>query len=182
MADWQTTSSEIVYETPWMKVRRDEVLNHNGKRLTYSYIEGTSISVYIVALNEQHEILLQRNFTYPIHAYSWDLPAGYSDGEDLLVAAQRELMEEAGLASDTWVDLGNVHVNSGLADVSGNVFVAHNVYATPGERDELEDITEQRFMSQSAIDDLIQKGKINVAETVAALYLARLHLNKKEQR
>jgi 8-oxo-dGTP pyrophosphatase MutT (NUDIX family) len=182
MAGWQTLLSEEVYKTPWIRVRRDVVLNHTGKQLTYSVVELRHPAVYILAVNKQGKILLQHNFRYPISNYAWDLPAGHSDGQDLLVAAKRELLEETGLASDDWTDLGKLYQATGIGNIPGQVFVARDVHSAPGERDELEDIMEQQFMSQEEIEDLVREGKIDTTVTMAALYLARLHGLQKENK
>jgi hypothetical protein len=75
MADWQTLSSEIVYETPWIKVRRDEVRNHLGKPLTYSFIELQHPSVFIIAVNDRGEVFWQKNYRYTIKQIIWELRA-----------------------------------------------------------------------------------------------------------
>jgi 8-oxo-dGTP pyrophosphatase MutT (NUDIX family) len=175
---WQTLSSEVVYETPWIKVRRDEVVTPSKKHLTYSYVKLAHRSAYIVAVNDKDEILLQYNFRYPIKKYTWGIPAGHSDeGESTLDAAKRELLEEAGLESDDWTNLGNLHQATGVGDISGDAFLARNVRLVTNKRDEAEDITEQKFLSQSALEDFIRKGKIDEGVVIAALYLARLHMN-----
>ncbi|HEY8999566.1 MAG TPA: NUDIX hydrolase [Candidatus Saccharimonadales bacterium] len=175
--DWQTLSSEDVYETPWIKVRRDEVVTPSKKHLTYSVVALQHPFVIVVAVNDNDEILIQRNFRYPIGKYSWDLPAGHSDGEDLLFAAKRELLEETGLASDDWTDLGELHEVTGIGDIPGKAFLARNVRLVSDERDEAEDIIEQKFLSQSALEDFIRQGKIDEGAVIAALYLARLHMS-----
>lgn len=53
MSDWKTLSSEEVYRTPWISVRRDEVTTHTGKRLTYSVVDLAHPSVAIVASDDQ---------------------------------------------------------------------------------------------------------------------------------
>jgi len=183
MADWQTLSTETVYETPWIKVRRDEVLNHTGKQLTYSVVETLHPSVFIIAINKDGNVLMQRNFRYPIGNYVWDLPAGHADAEDkdLLTAAKRELLEETGLASNDWTSLGYFYQATGIAKLPLEIFLARDVYSVSDERDELEDITKQQYVSFDAIDKWIQEGKIDTTATIAALYLARTHKDKEKK-
>lgn len=179
---WQILASEKVYETPWMRVHRDEVVTPGGKKLTYSFVTLTHRSAYIVAVNDKGEVLLQRNFRYPIKRYTWGIPAGHSDeGEDTFTAAKRELLEEAGLESDDWTNLGNLYQATGVGDISGDAFLARNVRSVTDERDEAEDITEQKFLTQSALEDFIRTGKIDEGVVIAALYLARLRMNQKEE-
>lgn len=175
MSDWQTLSSESVYSTQWFDIRRDEVRNHNGKPLTYSYLKLAHPGVCIVAVNSEGKILLQRNFRYPIGKTVWELPAGHSDGQDLLEAAKRELAEETGLVSDNWVDLGSFYIASGIADSQQHYFLARNVRPSDAERDEDEQITEQRFFTIAEIEAMLKAGGIQLHAVPIGVYLAKLH-------
>jgi len=175
MADWQTSSSDSVYRTQWFDVRRDEVRNHNGKSLTYSYLKLAHPGACIIAVNGEGKILLQRNFRYPIGKTVWELPAGHSDGQDLLVAAKRELLEETGLASDDWTDLGSFYIASGIANAEQRYFLARNVCPADGERDEDEQITEQSFFTIAQIEAMLKAGDIQMHAVPIGVYLAKLH-------
>lgn len=178
MSDWKTESSDIVYETPWIKVRRDEVRNHNNTPLTYSYIELHHPTVGIVAMDDKGRILLQRNYRYTIGKSVWELPAGFSDGQDLLTAAKRELMEEASLISEDWTDLGNFFLAPGIGNVQQNFFLARNCRKSEGERDEEEQITEQRFFTLEEFDKMLIGGEINSYMAPLAVYVTKLHIQK----
>lgn len=176
MADWQTKSSKIVYETAWFKIYRDEVLNHLSKPLTYSYVKLQHPSAFIVPVNPKGKILLQRAYRYTIDKTIWEIPAGHSDGEDLLSAAKRELLEETGFTSDDWVDMGTQNQAVGIGNVPCNMFLARNIQpaATEG-KEEVEDISDHTFFAPSEIDAMIKAGDIDDAPVVVALYLAKLY-------
>ncbi len=176
MAKWQTKSSEEVYHTPWMRVRRDEVLNHHGKPLIYSVAEIHHPAVYIVPMNAAGDILLQRQYRYTIDAPMWEIPSGHSDGQELLVAAQRELREETGLESDNWVLLGTEYSAVGVANFPGAMFLAQNVRSTDATLDEDEDVIEQRFFTQTQIKAMLLANEIQVASTIGGLSIALLQV------
>lgn len=113
---WRTLSSEEVYKTPWIRVRRDEVLTHNKKQLTYSVVESTSPSVFIVATNARGDILMQQGYKYPVDKVIWEIPAGHADNDDLLAAAKRELLKETGYTTDDWEELGQTYPALALAN------------------------------------------------------------------
>src|SRR2546430_3289796 len=52
--------------------------------------------------------------------------------QDLLAAAKRELMEEAGLEGDDWVSLGKLYQASGIGSIPFATFLARNVRPAPG--------------------------------------------------
>ncbi|HUC89542.1 MAG TPA: NUDIX hydrolase [Patescibacteria group bacterium] len=175
MSDWQTLSSEDIYETPWIKVRRDEVLNHNGKHLTYSVVSLHHPSVFILAVNADGEILIQKTFRYTIGKTIFALPAGHSDGQDPLVAAKRELLEESSLESNDWVQVGKFYQAIGVANFPYFVFVARGVHSVQDNiQDDLEDISEQTFMSLEKIEQLIRSGDFDDTPTIAAIYSAKI--------
>jgi 8-oxo-dGTP pyrophosphatase MutT (NUDIX family) len=178
MSDWKTLKSEIVYETAWIKVRRDEVLNHNGKPLTYSVIDLQHPSVFIVATNDKHEIFIQQEYKYTIDRTLWAIPAGHADGkasEDLLEAAKRELLEEAGLASDDWIDLGLFYQGIGIANLPFGIFLARGVQRKNDALDEEEQISNRRFVPLGEIEKMIASGEFFDAPAIAAVYSAKIH-------
>lgn len=180
MSRWQTLSSEEVYKSPWIRVRRDEVLNQRGTPLTYSVVEVVKKpSVFIVALNDAGQVFLQKMYRYPVDKTWWEIPAGFCDESDPLDAAKRELQEEADLVSDDWVELGDFFQAPGLAVIPGKAFLARKVRPGTGERDIDEDLSEPRFCDFDKVEEMIRTGAIKDAPVIIALYLARLH-NQKE--
>ena len=175
MSGWKTLSTEKVYETAWFKVRRDQVINHNNKEITYSVLELHSPSVTIAAMDTQGRIMVQRQYRYSLDKSIWEFPAGHSDGENLVAAAKRELLEETGMTSDEWVELGDINVAVGVANISSRLFLAKNAKNVSDKRDEEEDITSQQFMSINEIEDLVLKGELVDAPSLAALYFIKLH-------
>lgn len=165
-----------MYETPWIKVRRDEVLNHQGKALTYSVVELHHPSVFIVAANEVGDILLQKNYRYTIDQTIWELPAGHSEGRDILEAAQRELREEDGYESDAWTDLGLFYQATGVGRMPLRVCLAQNVKPVKGYHPEDgELILERRFIRLPDVEQMIMSGELINATSIGALYIAKLH-------
>jgi len=175
MPRWQTKSSEVVYKTPWMTVKRNEVRNHAGKDLVYSFIELSHPSVSIVAINEAGNILIQREYRYLIDKEVWAMPAGHSDGDDLLVAAKRELLEEAGMVSDDWTDVGTFYQLIGMGNVPFNVFIARNVKPSKSEEEETEEILERTFKPLREIEQMIAEGSFPDSLVVTTLYAAKVN-------
>jgi len=175
MADWKTLSSEIVYETKWFKIRRDEVLNQNGTPITYSYLDLAHPTVMIIAVNTEGKILMLQNYRYTVRKKLWEFPAGQRDGQGPIDAGKRELMEEAGLESDDWTNLGSLYSASGTTNTHRAVCLARNVRPGKGERDQEEDVSNHTFFTLGEIENMIRDGTIDSSGVLAALYLAKLH-------
>ena len=85
-------------------------------------------AVGVVALRGD-EVLLVNQYRHPVGRRLDELPAGLLDvpGEPGLLCAQRELMEEAGYAADTWHVLVDVLTSPGMTDESIRIFLARDV-------------------------------------------------------
>ena len=165
-------SSRIAYETPWIKIQQDETLRAGNQKGIYDFVD-TDDSVVICALNEQKELYIIYTYSYPTNSWSWQLPGGGSDGEPALEAAKRELYEETGTTASSYQTLGNLIVCSGLLKERMGVVVATDltIGKQPEEADDIDVITEGKFVSLSEIHDMIQKEEICDSQSISALYL-----------
>lgn len=170
MADWKTITSNVVYETPWMKIVEDRIVNHNGKELTYSYLKLQDEAVTIIATDDAGRILLQKQYRYPLRTTQWELPAGHTDGQPALEAAKRELLEETGLTSESWHHLGRLNLAAGIADIKHDLFLAKNATMTTDERDEEEDIVHQGFYAPEEVRRMLHEGEITDGDSMVILY------------
>lgn len=97
-------------------------------------------AVAVVALRGepgQEEILLERQYRHPVRANLWEIPAGLLDidGEDYLVAAQRELAEETDLQAATWNVLADYFNSPGGCTESVRIYLARDISPTGEEFD-----------------------------------------------
>lgn len=64
--------------------------------------------VLVVALTKNQEIVLTRQYRHGVQEEIWEIPGGSVDkGESPLESAKRELMEETGFASHTFIEVGH---------------------------------------------------------------------------
>jgi len=93
-------------------------------------------AVGIVALRGEpgaEEVLLERQYRHPVGAELWEIPAGLLDieGEDHLVAAQRELREETDLEAGRWDVLLDYFTSPGGSSESIRIYLARDVRTGP---------------------------------------------------
>jgi 8-oxo-dGTP pyrophosphatase MutT (NUDIX family) len=112
---WHTRTSRTVYENPWIRVREDEVTRPDGSEGIFGVVDLQNEAAFVVALDESDRVLLVHIDRYTVGS-SWEIVSGGTDGEDPLVAARRELLEEAGLEADEWVEAGVMHALNGVCN------------------------------------------------------------------
>ena len=169
---WKTVTSRIAYENPWIRVREDRVLRPNGKPGLYGVVEIRP-SVGVIALNDADEIVLVGQWRYTIGRHSIEIPRGGSnpDEKDMLLVAQRELAEEAGVLAANWKLIGSVDVCTGVADDIQHLFLATELSQTTMSLDPEEDIIVQWQPFEKAIQ-MVMDGTISEVCSVAGILKA----------
>ena len=144
----------------------------------YGVVEVRSPAVFVVAVTDADEILLVTLDRYTTGRSSVEVPAGGSDGEDLLVAAQRELREETGHAARDWRALGEVHSLNGVADAPGQVFLATGLELVGGAETDAEGIDAVRAVPVPEVLAMVARGEITDNESLGALLLGLVALGR----
>ncbi len=172
---WKKISSEIVHSNRWYHVRCDKVIQPNGEQGEYNVVVREP-AVFIVALTENQEVVLINLYRYPTSTWSLEVPAGGSEGEGLLEAAQRELREETGFIAKSWKNIGEYQVFNGLTDELGYVFLAQDLRQTGDNNQHEEGINAMQMVPLKEALHMIADGRIKDAQTIVALSYARAEL------
>ncbi len=179
---WQTLSSRVAYQNPWITVREDEVLAPDGSPAVYGVVEMRD-SVFIVALTDDDEVVLVTTDRYTTGPGSVEVPAGGGEGQDPLDAARRELAEEAGLTAREWTHLGTTEALNGVARAVEHVYLARGLASVPdaeatAHEQAAEGISAVRAVPFADVLAMVRAGEIRDGETITALALAALHLGR----
>ncbi|WP_436699839.1 NUDIX domain-containing protein [Nocardioides sp. BYT-33-1] len=179
MQTWQRRSTRTAYENPWIRVREDAVVRPDGSDGIYGVVELKNPAVFVVALTDADEVVLVEVDRYTTgDRSSLEVPAGGTDGEDPLLAAQRELREETGLAASEWREIGRMNALNGVADAPEIVYLARGLTEV-GDDAMLEDgiVAVHRV----PFDELLTRagrGEVADGETLACLLLALVALGR----
>jgi len=167
--------SEIVIETPYLRIRRDEIELPGGKRIRDYYVrESRGFSIVLAVTPDEHVVLV-RQYKHGIAASVLELPAGAIDpGETPATCARRELAEETGYVGDPPDPelLGSFVLDPTGSTTRYHLYVVRN--ARPLQPQALDD-TEQIEIELATFDDLrrfVRDGTIDVGPHVASIYFA----------
>lgn len=178
---WTTISSTEVYANAWMRVREDAVTRPDGSHGIYGVVEVANPAVFVVALTAADEVVLVELYRYTTGTWELEVPAGSTDGEPALEAAQRELAEETGLVADDWQELGEMSSLNGLARAPEHVLLARGLRQAidDGAASRAEEgITSVRRVPWPELMTMIGDGRIRDAESLAALMRAAVALGR----
>ncbi len=105
----ETIDSHELLRGNFLHAFRDTVRLPDGREATREYVRHPG-AVMIIAQLDDGNLVLERQFRYPVQAVMLEFPAGKLDaGESSLTCAQRELLEETGYTAKLWAKAGVLH-------------------------------------------------------------------------
>lgn len=168
-------SSETIASGGMLNVKRDQVRLANGNISQREYVTHPG-AVVIVPVLPNGNIILERQFRYPLHQVFVELPAGKIDaGEDVLVTGQRELLEETGYSASDWMKLGLQHPCIGYSNEVIHMYLARDLTVGAHQRD-VDELMEVFELSFADCMQMIEAGEITDAKTIVALFFAEKYL------
>ncbi len=179
---WKTISSKTVYQNPWIKVREDKIIHPNGKEGIYGVVEIPP-GIFVIAQNEQEEILLIKQMHYPTGLSSWELPGGgLKPGHTHEEQACEELEEEALMTATSFLPLGKTQTQPGITNQIDYYFLAKDLkHRTSNNLEEMqqeEGITSVRFFPLVQVDQMIIDGSLNHAQSITGYTLFKMQSRK----
>lgn len=171
---WTTLHSADVYESPWIKVRKHDVLNPSGNPGTYSVVHFKNLAIGVVVLDEQHNTWLVGQYRYPLEAYTWEIPEGGGNPDvDPLQSAQRELLEETGITAARWTKIQEMHLSNSATDEFCILFLAQDLTFGQAEPEDTEDLRVLKIPFEEAYK-LVCNGSLTDSLTVAGILKVKL--------
>lgn len=124
--------SKLVFEGGFLKVWRDRIALPDGSETWREFIRHPG-AVAVLALTDDHRLVLERQYRYAAGREFLEIPAGKLDPDESPEACgKRELFEETGFTASEWVFLGTAHPCIGYSNEQIHYYLARGLVA--GER------------------------------------------------
>ena len=179
---WKTLKSTPIYDNPWFSVRRDEVIQPDGRPGVYSVVSANRLACGILPLWQDNSITLVGQYRYPIDLYTWEIPEGGGPLDvDSIEIAKQELIEETGLVAGQWTDLGSCHLSNCFLDEICHLYLARDLQQHEKRPDGNEKLTTRRVPLEEAIAMAVD-GRITDAISLAGLFRLSRYLDTTARR
>jgi 8-oxo-dGTP pyrophosphatase MutT (NUDIX family) len=173
---WPVVASEDLHRDDWVMALRADTLQRPGhpedsfRRLVLE----TPGAVMVLAVDDEERVVVLRQYRHPVRARLVEIPAGLLDvpGEDPVLAAQRELREEAALRAEHWDHLVTVYPSPGISDEKQVIYLATGLADADRGDFELEHEEAEMTVERVPVDDLLDAvldGRLHDAPLVTAV-------------
>jgi ADP-ribose pyrophosphatase len=146
----------------------DEVSLQNGHAASREYLGHPGAAAVLPFLN-QREIILVKQYRYPIGKYTYEIPAGKLDpNEPPLRGISRELEEETGYKAKRIEKMLDFYPSTAFSNEVLHIFAAFGLIKGESHPDEDEFVSAEIFDFRKAVR-MIKSGEIMDSKTIIAL-------------
>jgi 8-oxo-dGTP pyrophosphatase MutT (NUDIX family) len=138
------TGQKYLCRTPYLNVRRDDIYCQDGQRRPYLIVERPDFAVVIPRF-PNGDIVMVRQYRYPLGKYTWEFPMGVVKGVSMLKAAKIELQQETGYRARKWTFLSKYYIAPGMMAQMAHVYLAEDLIPGDPEPEEGEFLIAKRI-------------------------------------
>lgn len=164
-------STRQVFRGRFLKVEQDEVQAPDGRTYVREYIKHPGAALMIPVL-PNGKVVMVHQYRHALKQVFLEFPAGKRDkGEESIVTARRELMEETGYEAKDWTFLTTIHPVIGYSDEHIDLYLARNLTHIEQKLDhgEFLEVTE---VDPKDLMQMVREGKVTDVKTqIAAFWL-----------
>jgi ADP-ribose pyrophosphatase len=169
--------SETLLEGRAFKVRRDYLKTPDDRETKLEIVEHSG-SVVLFPVDEKGNLLFVRQYRTAVGRELLELPAGTrEEDESYEKCAAREIREETGMEAGNLQKIGEFYLVPGYSTELMAAFLATELKENPLQTDEDEFLQLEKIPLKQAME-MAEQGEIQDAKSLAALLLARPHLEK----
>jgi len=170
--------TQLLYQCKIFSVYEEKVALPDGRSVKQSWIDHKP-TVAIVAVNNENNVLMIKQYRTAVKQHLLEIPAGTMDvdGESPLVCAQRELAEETGFQAKTLIKLFEGYLVPGYCNEYMYFFLATDLYYEPLSADD-DEFIDVLPTSLAEAKKMLKHGEITDAKTALGLILVENHIEQ----
>jgi ADP-ribose pyrophosphatase len=171
---WTIKSSTQKFKNDFIKVIEDKVVTPEGKDSEYATVQMKP-GVCILAIDDEENVYLTKQFRYAIGGDSLEVIAGGMDKGDALENAKRETEEEMGIEAEEWTELGTAETDTSMVHSPAHFFVARKLKFKEPDREGVEVMETVKMRFDEAVEKVLS-GEIKHALSCVLILKAKLKL------
>lgn len=175
MKSWKTIKSKVAYKCKYFKILEEDFMLPSGEKHKYFIVKEKD---YVVVIAKKDSFLyLISLYRYTTKTRLFEFVAGAVEkNETPLIAAKKELREEAGITAKKMKKIGWYYAHRGTSSQRGYVFLAEELKFAKQELEDLEEAGGMKVVKFkiSEVKEMIKTGKIKDVDTLSAFCLFML--------
>ena len=158
---WNVLSREYLSNHQYFTARKDTCETPDGHIVEAYFVVELPVSVSAVAITEEKEVLMIRQYRHPIEKDILEIPGGFVDaGETSQEAMGRELLEETGYSFPPIIPLGRVAANHGILHNYTHLFLAEGGIKTAEQKLDKNEFLVVEKISVAELKAMLVENKI----------------------
>lgn len=168
---WHINKSEYLLTTPWLVVRKDAVTLPTGAEMDDYYVLEYPEWVTVIAITEEGKFVMERQYRHGIQETFYEICGGTVEkGEDPLLAAKRELLEETGFGEGEWSYFMTTSPNPSAMTNTCHTYIAKGVKQVSEQNLEKTEDIDIHLLSKNELLNVMMNGGINQGDMLAPLW------------
>jgi len=172
LQQWKTLVTEEIFNSRWLRLRRDTCRLPNGREIDDYYVVEAPFGAAIVALTEDSELVLVRQYKHGLGKIVLELPAGnVDDDEEPADTIVRELREETGYVASDVKFVATLSTKPARMSAQTFIYFASNVKQEAQQQQKDNEVINIVLMPVKELPSLIKRGDIVTETSLAALLM-----------
>jgi len=168
----KTKDSSIVYDGKIFKIKRDNVILEDNSEAVREFVVHYG-GVCVLPLTEKGEIIMVKQYRYPLSAATLEVPAGKLNGpgENHREAGMRELLEETGATAEQFDYLGEIYPIPAYTTEIIHMYLARGLSFSKQNLDEDEFLDVVKIPFDKALE-MVMSGELKDSKTMIIIMKA----------
>lgn len=175
----QTLDDRVVFQGKYLQLHHADVRLPNGETSYREYLKHPG-AVMIMPLFDNGDVLLERQYRYPLRKVFVEFPAGKKDeGETPLDTGQRELLEETGYRAERYTHVTDIHNALAYCDEVIHFYLAEGLTQVSEQQLDDNEFVQLLRVPLSELMAWIKNGWVPDVKTQLGAFWLQDYLSKK---